>query len=190
MFSIARYEGGDDDETKDERTMEKKQERLDKLLSKVNNKRKHASTDRPTEPTTTDHSAVDKIKKNKKKKQLQRQQSDSPPPIAQDQSTPAAPDHTTPVAATPDHTTPVAAAPDHTSSPDVSGLEVFPDVITANKQSKEDIQVLRNMGIPEWLLQPTAIEPDQSCSLTNVGLSSRLVQRCQDQGLSSFFAGK
>ncbi|KAI8086422.1 P-loop containing nucleoside triphosphate hydrolase protein [Halteromyces radiatus] len=61
-------------------------------------------------------------------------------------------------------------------------------MVTNNKQSKEDIQVLRKMGIPEWLLQPTMVTPDQSCSLDSVGLSPSLVMRCQDQGLSSFFA--
>ncbi|ORZ13085.1 P-loop containing nucleoside triphosphate hydrolase protein [Absidia repens] len=76
---------------------------------------------------------------------------------------------------------------EHTEE-EVPALEVFPDLVTTNKQSKEDIQVLRNMGIPEWLLQPTTVEPDQSCSLNDVGLSSSLIQRCQDQGLSSFFA--
>ncbi|KAI9302128.1 P-loop containing nucleoside triphosphate hydrolase protein [Cunninghamella echinulata] len=44
------------------------------------------------------------------------------------------------------------------------------------------------MGIPDWLLQPTVISPDQTCSLSDIGLSSRLVQRCEDLGLSSFFA--
>ncbi|SAL95545.1 hypothetical protein [Absidia glauca] len=192
MFSIARYEGGDDDDTRDERTLEKKQERLDKLLSKVNNKRKHVSTDQATE--TTDHSPVDKKKKNKKKVQQQRPSDPPASTVAPDQSTPA-PDQTIDAASdqTIDTTPALDNAPDQTmdaapTDADDTGLEVFPDVVTANKQSKEDLQVLRNMGIPEWLLQPTAIAPDQSCSLTNVGLSSRLVQQCQDQGLSSFFA--
>ncbi|CAO3583151.1 unnamed protein product [Absidia cylindrospora] len=80
-----------------------------------------------------------------------------------------------------------AITKEHTEE-ETAALEVFPDLVTTNKQSKEDIQVLRNMGIPEWLLQPTTVEPDQSCSLNDVGLSSSLIQRCQDQGLSSFFA--
>ncbi|KAI7866841.1 P-loop containing nucleoside triphosphate hydrolase protein [Spinellus fusiger] len=44
------------------------------------------------------------------------------------------------------------------------------------------------MGIPDWLLQPTVVSPHTSCPLDKAGLSSSIVQRCHDLGLSSLFA--
>ncbi|KAI8372182.1 P-loop containing nucleoside triphosphate hydrolase protein [Blakeslea trispora] len=56
------------------------------------------------------------------------------------------------------------------------------------KRSKEEKKLLQNMGVPEWILQPTIVSPKNSCPLDQVGLSSDLVQRCQDIGLTSLFA--
>ncbi|KAI7898685.1 P-loop containing nucleoside triphosphate hydrolase protein [Cokeromyces recurvatus] len=61
-------------------------------------------------------------------------------------------------------------------------------ILPKTQHSKEEKQLLKNMGIPEWLLQPTVISPKESCELDKVGLSSSIVQRCQELGLSSFFA--
>ncbi|KAI8354136.1 P-loop containing nucleoside triphosphate hydrolase protein [Choanephora cucurbitarum] len=56
------------------------------------------------------------------------------------------------------------------------------------KRSKEEKKLLQNMGIPEWMLQPTIVSPKDTCQLDQVGLSPHLVQRCQDIGLTSLFA--
>lgn len=71
------------------------------------------------------------------------------------------------------------------------GLVAFPNIMTGKQEpKKEEVQLLRNMGIPDWLLQPTVISPEQSCDLEQPGLSERLVQRCRELGISNFFAGK
>ncbi|KAI8371479.1 P-loop containing nucleoside triphosphate hydrolase protein [Radiomyces spectabilis] len=60
--------------------------------------------------------------------------------------------------------------------------------MSKNERSKEDIQLLRSMGIPEWLLEPTMISPSDTCELDQAGLSARLVERCRELGLTSLFA--
>ncbi|KAI9270447.1 P-loop containing nucleoside triphosphate hydrolase protein [Phascolomyces articulosus] len=59
----------------------------------------------------------------------------------------------------------------------------------AAERTQEDIQLLRNMGIPDWLLLPTVISPSENCDLDALpGVSDHLVQRCRDLGFTSFFA--
>ncbi|ORX54086.1 DEAD-domain-containing protein [Hesseltinella vesiculosa] len=65
---------------------------------------------------------------------------------------------------------------------------MFPDFASQKQHTQEDIQILRNMGIPEWLLQPTVVDPEEACPLNQVGLSPRLIERCEEQGLANFFA--
>lgn len=73
---------------------------------------------------------------------------------------------------------------------EASAIEAFPDVSRKKaKHNKEEANLLRNMGIPDWLLHPTTISPKERCDLDQVGLSERLTQRCKEIGLSSFFAG-
>ncbi|KAI8150173.1 P-loop containing nucleoside triphosphate hydrolase protein [Fennellomyces sp. T-0311] len=57
------------------------------------------------------------------------------------------------------------------------------------EKTQEDIRLLRNMGIPDWLLMPTVISPNESCELDKLsGLSDHLIQRCRELGFSNFFA--
>ncbi|CAO3680052.1 unnamed protein product [Rhizopus microsporus] len=72
---------------------------------------------------------------------------------------------------------------------EASAIEAFPNVSRKKaKHNKEEANLLRNMGIPNWLLHPTTISPKERCDLDQVGLSERLTQRCKEIGLSSFFA--
>ncbi|KAI8971474.1 P-loop containing nucleoside triphosphate hydrolase protein [Mycotypha africana] len=61
-------------------------------------------------------------------------------------------------------------------------------ILPKNKHSKEEKKLLRQMGIPEWMLQPTVISPKEHCELDKVGLSEHIIQRCKSLGLSSLFA--
>ncbi|KAI8980534.1 P-loop containing nucleoside triphosphate hydrolase protein [Pilobolus umbonatus] len=56
------------------------------------------------------------------------------------------------------------------------------------KHNKEERELLKNMGVPEWLLKPTVISPKESCPLDSVGLSTKLIQNCEEAGLTSLFA--
>ncbi|KAI7876279.1 DEAD-domain-containing protein [Lichtheimia hyalospora FSU 10163] len=57
------------------------------------------------------------------------------------------------------------------------------------KQSKDEIQLLRKMGIPDWLLQPTIISPSNQCDIESIpGLSTKLIRRCKELDITSFFA--
>ncbi|KAI8068470.1 P-loop containing nucleoside triphosphate hydrolase protein [Gongronella butleri] len=65
---------------------------------------------------------------------------------------------------------------------------MFPEFAGPQQHTQQEIEILRNMGIPEWLLQPTVVKPEEGCALEDVGLSPSLVERCQEQGIDRFFA--
>ncbi|KAI9315750.1 P-loop containing nucleoside triphosphate hydrolase protein, partial [Dichotomocladium elegans] len=57
------------------------------------------------------------------------------------------------------------------------------------EKSKNEIALLRNMGIPDWLLYPKVVTPSDTTPVdTFSGLSDRLKRRCLELGISSFFA--
>ncbi|KAI9481664.1 MAG: P-loop containing nucleoside triphosphate hydrolase protein [Benjaminiella poitrasii] len=199
MFSIARFTG---EEENDSRSFDKKQERLEKLNARIKNKKRKET---PNDDSSKDVSEKKKIKTNvqidekdeesiveKKKDKKERRQSkvveqelvaveeeqeQEQEPESQEKSTNDTVDNDA-----------EEMEIDETKE-DGPILEAFPEmVLPKTKHSKEDKQLLKNMGIPEWLLRPTVISPKESCELDKVGLSSPIVERCQSLGLSSFFA--
>src|SRR6478735_6296703 len=117
MFSIARYNGEEENDT---RTFEKKQDRLNKLNSKINNKRKNESTEKKSE---------------KKKKQDPEEQStnenveEEKEEKIDDQKEEKKKDH---------------------EEKEVPTLEAFPNMVGRKaKHSKEEINMLKNMGVPD-----------------------------------------
>jgi hypothetical protein len=244
MFSIARFTG-DNEEEKDTRTLEKKQERLNKLNARVSSKkRKDDSTDHQPEIAEKKIKAADQVQKKsvetkklveikkttektmptdtkksveakkrvekthtKKQKVVVKEVADKE--NAEDEGTqvdPEAEDENEDENAEDDEdneeeegegdeeeeTEAEAMEVDQTvTEEDVPTLEAFPDMVKPKtKRSKEETKMLKSMGIPEWMLQPTVVSPKESCGLDKAGLSPHLVQRCQDLGLSSLFAGR
>ncbi|KAG0170862.1 ATP-dependent RNA helicase dbp6 [Apophysomyces sp. BC1034] len=186
MFSIARYQG--EDQPEDERTLEKKQERLGRLLEKVNRKRK-IEEEAPAQTDETSIATEKKRKKSKKQTQTTHLENEGmPAENVQEEDEDDEEEKTSEVEQKEGAENEINATVPDEKEADVA-LEAFPDMIGSKENmSKENIQLLRNMGVPEWLLQPTSISPEQTCELDQTGLSSELVQRCRDLGLTSFFA--
>jgi hypothetical protein len=164
MFSIARYNGEEENDT---RTFEKKQDRLNKLNSKINNKRKNESTEKKSEKKKKQDPEEQSTNENveeEKEEEIEKEQEKN-----DDQKEEKKKDH---------------------EEKEVPTLEAFPNMVGRKaKHSKEEINMLKNMGVPDWLLHPTVVSPKNACELDQVGLSPWLVQRCKDIGLSSLFAG-
>ncbi|KAG1501534.1 hypothetical protein G6F46_003223 [Rhizopus delemar] len=163
MFSIARYNGEEENDT---RTFEKKQDRLNKLNSKVNNKRKNESAEKKSEKKKKqdleEQSTNENVEEEKEEEIEKEQEKDD------DQKEEKKKD---------------------LEEKEVPTLEAFPNMVGRKaKHSKEEINMLKNMGVPDWLLHPTVVSPKDTCELDQVGLSPWLVQRCKDIGLSSLFA--
>lgn len=203
MFSIARYTGEEDQE-KDSRSLEKKQERLNKLNARISSK-KRKEVDPPADAsntTTEKKSKTDIVEQQEKKKK-----SKSQPPVAEtsktqpieekeddeeeEEETEKVTNETEETEQENDETESMEVDPPvMEQEKDVPTLEAFPDMLgPKSKHSKEEVKLLKSMGIPEWLLQPTVVSPKDSCGLDKAGLSSHLIERCQDVGLSSLFAG-
>ncbi|KAL0084475.1 P-loop containing nucleoside triphosphate hydrolase protein [Phycomyces blakesleeanus] len=200
MFSISRYDGEDEKQTTDSRSMDKKQERLNKLLEKVNRKRK---TEQPD--TTITKEVVEKKSKKQPKKQNvvsvntdekidTTEESEKGEEIEEmeevvEEEDNEENDDKEEVEEDEEEEEEGKQKEKEEEEEDESILEAFPDMIgTQAQQSKEDIKLLRSMGIPEWLLQPTVVSPEETCELDQAGLSARIIKRCGDFGLSSFFA--
>ncbi|CAO3654801.1 unnamed protein product [Mucor fragilis] len=202
MFSIARYTGEEDQE-KDSRSLEKKQERLNKLNARISSK-KRKEVDPPADAsntTTEKKSKTDIVEQQEKKKK-----SKSQPPVAEtsktqpieekeddeeeEEETEKVTNETEETEQENDETESMEVDPPvMEQEKDVPTLEAFPDMLgPKSKHSKEEVKLLKSMGIPEWLLQPTVVSPKDSCGLDKAGLSSHLIERCQDVGLSSLFA--
>ncbi|KAF7721631.1 ATP-dependent RNA helicase dbp6 [Apophysomyces ossiformis] len=183
MFSIARYQG--DAEQEDERTLEKKQERLGRLLEKVSHKRK--IDDKEEASVSADDTIATEKKRKKSKKHVKPLNESNEVSLEENANQAKGSDLDEPIAESENEA--ITTLPNEDQEETGVALEAFPDMIgTKDNMSKEDMQLLRNMGVPEWLLQPTRVSPEQDCQLDQVGLSEELVQRCRDLGLSSFFA--
>lgn len=222
MFSIARYTGDEDE--KDTRTLEKKQERLNKLNARIaNKKRKEESTDDTPVEKKRKNSELEKVlvkekivekveeKKVTEKKSTKVQKKKKEEPVTEAEVVDMEEVETEEVEAEEEvETEQVETEEAETKEEedvevveeeeeeamevveeDVPTLEAFPDMLgPKKKQSKEDAKLLKSMGIPEWMLQPTVVSPKESCGLDEAGLSEHIIQRCKDLGLSSLFAGK
>ncbi|KAI8087744.1 P-loop containing nucleoside triphosphate hydrolase protein [Gilbertella persicaria] len=182
MFSINRYNGENEEDT---RTLEKKQERLNKLNNKLASKKRKDSS----QVEENDHKKIkaDPLKKNRKKEpEVEEKATDE-----NEQEQEHQPSEQEEEEESQEQSSPVEEAMDMdpVEQDNVPTLEAFPEMVgPKTKRSKEEKKLLRSMGIPEWMLQPTVVSPKDSCGLDQVGLSSHLVQRCQDLGLSSLFA--
>lgn len=228
MFSIARY-NGDAEEEKDNRTLEKKQERLNKLNARIaNKKRKDDSSAEPQQdkavtpvekkrksndvtetkdevnepkPTIPQKKVIVTEKKKAPVTEKKKTTSEKKQAVVEDKSIveaevedqgSAVDEDTVMVEETViEEEIVTEEEPMEVVDEDVPTLEAFPDMLgPKTKQSKEDAKLLKSMGIPEWMLQPTIVSPKDSCELDKAGLSDHLIQRCKDLGLSSLFAGK
>ena len=192
MFSIPRYQG-DDQESESHRSYEKKQERLQKLIDKANRKRQ-PPIDEKDDTNETDTTTTKKEKRRKKEK---KHKVDSEVINEQDHTETMPDDH---VQETQQDQTSVdmSEAIDHEQGENQEkrddedkGIMAFPDMMGKQpKQSKDEIQLLRKMGIPDWLLQPTIISPSNQCDIESIpGLSTKLIRRCKELDITSFFAG-
>ncbi|RCH91966.1 ATP-dependent RNA helicase dbp6 [Rhizopus stolonifer] len=182
MFSIARYSGEEENDT---RTFEKKQDRLNKLNSKLSKKRANESEEKPgdekkkkkkDQKRSIDESAVEKTEEEEDEMEIEDkvEQKDE---VEKERK------------AEQEGTVEQEDKKEDITETDMPALEAFPDMLGRKaKHSKEEIKMLKNMGVPDWLLQPTVVSPKESCDLDKVGLSPWLVQRCTDIGLSSLFA--
>jgi len=199
MFSIARY---NDEEEVDERSFDKKQERLNKLKQKVGQKRKN-NVDLP------DTSKKNKLSKSKEQKVVNVKEAKVEEKVVnvkeakveekvvnvkeakveeeEEEEMESAEDE-----GLKEDVKMIVQSEDEvevTEEADSPTLEAFPSMLkTKTKHNKDEKELLKNMGIPEWLLEPTVISPKDTCDLDAVGLSDRLIQSCQDAGLNSLFA--
>lgn len=222
MFSIARY-NGDAEEEKDSRTLEKKQERLNKLNARIASKKRKDDSAEPQQDKAV--TPVEKKRKNSETEVIETktQANEKETPIPQKkavvtetkkaaESEPFFEEKTTEekesvvedgIIAEEDSIMDDVAVEEESVvveeeeeameivHEEVPTLEAFPDMLgPKTKQSKEDAKLLKSMGIPEWMLQPTIVSPKDSCDLDKAGLSDHLIQRCKDLGLSSLFAGR
>lgn len=201
MFSIARYIG-DEEENNDTRTLEKKQERLDKLNARIASKKRKddsSSAQEQKEPaekkrknSTASVAETEPTKEKKNTHVKQAEKKAKKEPKVQDMEI----DKVEEVTATSQDEEEVIKEVEEeeenaalVEEADIPTLEAFPDLLGPKaKRSKEDVKILRNMGIPEWMLQPTVVSPKDSCDLDKAGLSEHIIQRCKDLGLSSLFA--
>lgn len=199
MFSIARYTGEEDQE-KDSRSLEKKQERLNKLNARISNKKRRDDTSESSsgnneKKAKTVEQPIEKKKqaKNLKKTEIieeaaeeivQEAAEEIAEHVEKDKEVIEEKDEELILETEAMEIDPVV------EEKDIPTLEAFPDMLgPKSKHSKEEVKLLKSMGIPEWLLQPTVVSPKDSCGLDKAGLSSHLIERCQDLGLSSLFAG-
>lgn len=211
MFSIARYIG-DDEENKDTRTLEKKQERLDKLNARIANKKRKDDSNsvqdqkEPAEKKRKNSTAAEadsntkSLKENKKLNVQKSEKKTKKESKVEDMEIDTVQENVEikqieeeevikkeEEEVEEEEEEKVALV----EEADIPTLEAFPDLLGPKaKRSKEDVKILRNMGIPEWMLQPTVVSPKDSCDLDKAGLSEHIIQRCKDLGLSSLFAGK
>lgn len=196
MFSIPRYQG-DDDESQSHRSYEKKQERLQKLIEKANRKRQ-PPIDEKDDSNTTKTKKEKRRKKEKEHKVDNNEQLDSTDhtetmpvdDVQEAQQDQISADMTLKEI---DHDEEEDKAErDNDDKEEDKGIMAFPDMMgKQQKQSKDEIQLLRKMGIPDWLLQPTIISPSDKCDIESIpGLSTKLIRRCKELDITSFFAGK
>lgn len=207
MFSIARYIG-DEEESNDTRTLEKKQERLDKLNARIASKKRKddsSSAQEQKEPAEKKRknstAAVAEVEPSKEKKIAHAKQTEKKvkkEPKVEDMEIDKFEEN---IETNADEEEVIKEDEGEeekgeektalVEEADIPTLEAFPDLLGPKaKRSKEDVKILRNMGIPEWMLQPTVVSPKDSCDLDKAGLSEHIIQRCKDLGLSSLFAGK
>ncbi|KAL9554472.1 hypothetical protein MBANPS3_002802 [Mucor bainieri] len=203
MFSIARYTGEEDQE-KDSRTLEKKQERLNKLNARISSK-KRKDVD-PSDAPKSDNVEQEKKKARapaakkaktqpveKKEEEEQEQEQEKQVEAAQinedqEEEQEQEAEEEEQEQEKEEETESMEVDP-VIEEKDMPTLEAFPDMLgPKSKHSKEEVKLLKSMGIPEWLLQPTVVSPKDSCGLDKAGLSPHLIERCQDVGLSSLFA--
>lgn len=198
MFSIARFTG-DEDEQKDNRSFEKKKERLDKLNARIK-KRKDDSTVKSTEKKIKLDTKEKQPEKTAAKNEQESEQEQEEEKVEEVQQEPSDIENDIDIDTENDKEEKITEAEEADEAEEeeeamevdnVPTLEAFPEmVLPKTKHSKEEVKILKSMGIPEWLLQPTVVSPKSSCDLDNVGLSKHIIQRCQDLGLTSLFAGK
>ncbi|KAG2206928.1 hypothetical protein INT46_005448 [Mucor plumbeus] len=190
MFSIARYTGEEDQE-KDSRSLEKKQERLNKLNARIGNKKRKddtldSSSGNTEKKVKTVEEPIEKkkqIKDSKKTETIEKAAKEIVEETTEEIVEDVKKDEKVIMETEAMEIDPVV------EDKDIPTLEAFPDMLgPKSKHSKEEVKLLKSMGIPEWLLQPTVVSPKDSCGLDKAGLSSHLIERCQDLGLSSLFA--
>ncbi|CAG8508810.1 18283_t:CDS:2, partial [Racocetra fulgida] len=58
------------------------------------------------------------------------------------------------------------------------------------KQTPQEIAVVKSLGIPDWLANPTIVESDSTKTIDDpsIGLSERLIKRCKALGIQECFA--
>lgn len=186
MFSIPRYQG-DDEEPQSHRSFEKKQERLQNLIEKANRKRQQP-IDEKDDTKTTDTTTTKKDKRRKKEK---KHKVDTEPIHEADHTETMPVDDVHEAQQDPVSVDMSNEIDQQQDEEDDKGIVAFPDMIgKQQKQSKDEIQLLRKMGIPDWLLQPTIISPSDKCDIESIpGLSTKLIRRCKELDITSFFAG-
>jgi flagellar motor protein MotB len=215
MFSIARYQG--DNEEQETRSLEVKQERLKKLNEKFNKKRKvdeSPTTDsqkkqKPSQKNKKESDSKEEQEHEKQTKEeeeeeeetqqeeivenINAEETESLEEQEEEEADEEEMDNDMEENQSDDNDEEEEEeeedAMDIVDDKEVPTLEAFPEMLGAKAEhSKEEIQMLSKMGIPEWMLQPTTISPTSNCGLDKVGLSPHLIQRCQDHGLSYLFA--
>lgn len=201
MFSIPRYQG-DDDESQSHRSYEKKQERLQKLIEKANRKRQPPIDEKDdSSTTTTTNTKKDKRRKKEKEHKVDNEQlnemdhTETMPvdDVQEAQQAQISVDMASKeIDYEQDEEEDSEGRDNEDDDDDDKGIVAFPDMMgKQQKQSKDEIQLLRKMGIPDWLLQPTIISPSDKCDIESIpGLSTKLIRRCKELDITSFFAGK
>jgi len=214
MFSIARH----DESEKDERSYEKRLDRLSKLNERVNKKRKLPSTNHTEktdpavetnavmevdQPIAEDNSAAPvveapvveekeskKAKRNKPKKKNQKQDREIDVLADVPASESIETEELLLEETQLDELKEEAdeAVEEELQEEEESMLQAFPDFTPAEPDVK-DVAQLKSMGIPHWLAHPTVIDQGATTPLSSMpGLSEKLLDRCREHGIEEFFA--
>jgi hypothetical protein len=76
---------------------------------------------------------------------------------------------------------------------ELEGFKVLHSFPTFDKlmQTPQEAAAVKLLGIPDWLANPTVIDPETKLSIDNpsLGLSNRLRNRCKTLGIHECFAG-
>jgi hypothetical protein len=212
MFSIARH----DESEQDERSYEKRLDRLSKLNERVSRKRKQATEPEPEddhsepleaeeqgtevdqaiaetspipEPSLVEEYEPKKAKRNKPKKKKAKQDTEIVKITTDIISESIEIDDLQPVEPQEEPEEEPPAVDDSEVIEEESMLQAFPD-FTPSEPDVKDVAQLKSMGVPYWLAHPTVIDQGATTPLSSIpGLSDKLLDRCREQGIEEFFAG-
>lgn len=214
MFSIARH----DESEQDERSYEKRLDRLSKLNERVSRKRKQATEPEPEpedehsepqaaeeqgmevdqaiaetsptpEPSLVEEYEPKKAKRNKPKKKKAKQDTEVVEITTDIVSESIEIEDLQPVEPQEEPEEEEPAVDDSEVIEEESMLQAFPD-FTPSEPDVKDVAQLKSMGVPYWLAHPTVIDQGATTPLSSIpGLSDKLLDRCREHGIDEFFAG-